>query len=444
MAITSQTLNVEANFRFAMKQYEGFRKSKGLRKFPIDGEGKSIIPMKANFTKANYLLARLGPATFPRFLVTDFTVKELSNVGIKINGESMDTNLLGSVVFGPKIGYGFLSNLMGNFEPTTFDMWFMRMVGRLTGNLPQFKQNLFDSQLANFIGSFDDVGTDGVYADKFDPKLLRDVANSTDDAEILKLAKKVVTAHEADYKEYREQYDPKFGIPTRRRTPFVSAAFGIVKSLEKPKDSPASGTERNNLRDVMKKLVTKMTKLNGGVRIPPAALQALVWYPEQFLYESMGAKLQVTGQSYSGAATKIIKETKITPQQKEDVEKIASRKAVPGVAVEKAADPFTQTEKDAFLNKYKKDKFNIIVKESDDADVIQDIENETTGKKVTVKPKPFSIARFIGDTSKEKRSVVPDTNFYRAQPTVMSLAAYMSKPIYLYVGTEKNTLYQKP
>ena len=54
---------------------------------------------------------------------------------ISLAGEGVDTLVYGSFVFGPKIGQGFYQNLMGNFEPVTIDLWFMRTWGRMTGTL---------------------------------------------------------------------------------------------------------------------------------------------------------------------------------------------------------------------------------------------------------------------------------------------------------------------
>ena len=52
----------------------------------------------------------------------------------------------------------------------------------------------------------------------------------------------------------------------------------------------------------MVKLVEEQT----GKRVPPAALQALIWYPEQELYKKLGVKLRVTSQDYAGAAQSLL------------------------------------------------------------------------------------------------------------------------------------------
>jgi hypothetical protein len=55
------------------------------------------------------------------------------------------------------------------------------------------------------------------------------------------------------------------------------------------------------MRDVVRRMVEKVTEQTGE-RHPPAALQALNWYPEQELYKSLGVRLRVTSQDYAGAA----------------------------------------------------------------------------------------------------------------------------------------------
>jgi hypothetical protein len=79
----------------------------------------------------------------------------------------------------------------------------------------------------------------------------------------------------------------------------------MINSLDKPRDAPASGSERRNLRDVVRQMVDMVEK-KYGKRVPPASLQAAIWYPEQELYKALGVRLRVTSQSYAGAMEKIL------------------------------------------------------------------------------------------------------------------------------------------
>ena len=54
-------------------------------------------------------------------------------------------------IFGPKIGQGFLQNLMGKFDPVTIDLWMRRTWGRWTGDVvgTGITEDRMDAQLAS-------------------------------------------------------------------------------------------------------------------------------------------------------------------------------------------------------------------------------------------------------------------------------------------------------
>ena len=297
-AISSQTMNVEDNLRYASKQYESFRET---GEFPEEGTGKSAPAMAKNFALANRLLDEMGPDLLRRFLQTEFTKRELESIGFKIGGESMNEKMLGSAVFGPKIGFGFYSNLSGNFEPVTMDMWFMRTIGRLTGNLPSFDEELFAKQVVKLRAALAETGDSatGLYAADFDQALVDEAMKSNEGA--IALARAVNSLHNRQFIKERAKFDSG----ERKKTALVGVAGAILKSADKPKDSPSSGGERQRLRDVVRQMVDLVEK-ETGKRVPPAALQALIWYPEQELYKKLGVKLRVTSQDYAGAAKSLL------------------------------------------------------------------------------------------------------------------------------------------
>jgi hypothetical protein len=297
-AISSQTMNVEDNLRYASKQYESFRET---GRFPEEGTGKSAPAMAKNFALANRLLDEMGPDLLRRFLQTEFTKRELESIGFKIGGESMNEKMLGSAVFGPKIGFGFYSNLSGNFEPVTMDMWFMRTIGRLTGNLPSFDEELFAKQVVKLRLALAETGDSatGLYAADFDQALVDEAMKSDEGA--IALARAVNSLHNRQFIKERAKFDSG----ERKKTALVGVAGAILKSADKPKDSPSSGGERQRLRDVVRQMVDLVEK-ETGKRVPPAALQALIWYPEQELYKKLGVKLRVTSQDYAGAAKSLL------------------------------------------------------------------------------------------------------------------------------------------
>jgi hypothetical protein len=257
--------------------------------------------MGKNFALANSLLEEMGPDLLRRFLQTEFTKRELESIGFKISGESMNEKMLGSAVFGPKIGFGFYSNLSGNFEPVTMDMWFMRTIGRLTGKLPAFDEKLFAKQVANLRSAIAEKGDSsrGLFAADFDQALVDEAMKSDDGA--IALARAVNSLHNRQFIKERAKFDSK----ERYKTNLVGAAGTILKSADKPKDSPGGGGERQRLRDVVRQMV-ELVEQQTGKRVPPAALQALIWYPEQELYKKLGVKLRVTSQDYAGAAKSLL------------------------------------------------------------------------------------------------------------------------------------------
>ncbi len=64
-----------------------------------------------------------------------------------LSGDSPDSVVTRSTIFGPKLG-AFFANLSGNFNPITMDRWKMRTIGRITGdlvdtpNIPKMRERL--------------------------------------------------------------------------------------------------------------------------------------------------------------------------------------------------------------------------------------------------------------------------------------------------------------
>ena len=304
LAITSQGQNVQDNLDSALRLYEQYRDtvdSQGKGRFPVFGTGKEGAAMRANFKLANEFMDRYGPDLLSRFLRTPFTVKQLRDAGFKIEGEIVSEQVLGSSIFGPKIGFGFMSNLFGNFDPVTMDMWFMRTIGRLMGRLPKFRQDLFDKQMQRLRDSISESGTNGIYSGQFPPELVAAAADPNQPDKAIELATLVTKAHEKDFKVNRAEFDSG----ERIKTNLVNASATVLSSLSDPNDAPSSGGQRNLLRKVVRDAVALVSSVT-GTDITNASFQALIWYPEQYLYNSLGAKLRVIGENYSNAATTLL------------------------------------------------------------------------------------------------------------------------------------------
>ena len=286
LAITSQEMAVPKNLRLAAKAYAHFAKR---GRFPLIGEGNSTKIMKLNFKKANGLIKKLGSMDlFADFLETTFTVAELNTwlekhlKGTAIGGENVDTIVFGSAVFGPKIGQGFYTNLRGDFNPVTMDMWFMRTIGRLSGDLMKYDEDLFEKQSERFIK---------------EKNLQKNITRET----VIEKALETVRQHEKDFKQFRKEYDSG----KREKSEAVKAASTLLNSLKNLKDAPTSGGQRNALRKVVALAVDKFNKRTGQ-NIAPAAFQALIWYPEQDLYKGLGVSLTYARSDYADSTKDLL------------------------------------------------------------------------------------------------------------------------------------------
>jgi hypothetical protein len=139
MAITSQNLNVNQNTTYAEEQFNIFKRTGRFDSTRLYGEKAKSI--SANLDLANLAIQELGWDKLGAILETDYTVKEISDLlsaltgrKIKIAGRMTDV-VQGAAMFGPKIGQGFLQNLMGRYFPVTIDLWMRRTWGRWTGDV---------------------------------------------------------------------------------------------------------------------------------------------------------------------------------------------------------------------------------------------------------------------------------------------------------------------
>ena len=153
LAITSQNINVEQNTRYAEEQFT-LLKLNG--KFdPTISYGSKAAAIKSNLNLANILVEKYGYGEGELFVRKEFTVKQLTVIASEIRGKKVtvsganDDKVNGAALFGPKIGQGFLQNLMSNFDPVTVDLWMRRTWGRWTGDV--VGDGVTESRLTNLI-----------------------------------------------------------------------------------------------------------------------------------------------------------------------------------------------------------------------------------------------------------------------------------------------------
>ena len=140
LAITSQNMTVKLNTRASNEQFKIFLNTG--RFDPSIAYGEKAKSISGNLDLANVMIDELGSVLgLEDFVSRTFTVRELEAEASKIAGRKItiagrkDDIVNGAAIFGPKIGQGFLQNLMGKFDPVTIDLWMRRTWGRWTGDV---------------------------------------------------------------------------------------------------------------------------------------------------------------------------------------------------------------------------------------------------------------------------------------------------------------------
>ena len=274
LAITSNGTPVEDNLKIAMVAYEHWR-DKGVLPSTFKVGGQEGPAMAKGFRLYNESVKDLGVDFIHNFINTETTVKEIINMGYKVNGELVDAKVMGAVIFGPKVGGGFLSNLNGHYQYLTMDRWFMRTLGRIRGNLKP--QQDYSKQLKRFRTSL-----------RVNPSKMKLYNISKED---LKNDDKVIEVARKVLKEYAK---PKFVKKDNRKRSFYpktelnKASNTLVKNIDKIYEAPANGTDRKYLRQIMDQAVEK-SNIEG---LTMADAQAIIWFPEKRFFSKFGVGSQ--------------------------------------------------------------------------------------------------------------------------------------------------------
>ena len=291
MAITSNGKTVDYNFKAAEHLYQHFKKT---GRFPDDaksleaavgGFGQEVGTLVGSMRKANRLIKKMGVNDFVDFLNTPFTVRELKAAGFTVSSEGQDYMTHGSIIFGPKIGGGFYQNLVGNFNPITFDRWWSYSWGRWTGNsVKKYSEKGLAGQL-----------------DTFRARLAEDMQASGSKKKMPKTERGLMTVAREIYKTYKKNnFQP--------RTELNKAAQRFVEARTTQMElEPGGSGQRNYMRKSALAAIEKLKKL--GYNVTPADLQATVWYPEKELHRhyKIGTS-RSDPDSYSLAAERFLKE----------------------------------------------------------------------------------------------------------------------------------------
>ena len=303
-AITSQNVVVRDNIRYGLEQYRHFL---AHGSFQVKGYGAKAQSVKGNLARFNQMLGIFDNDihALGEFLDTEFTMKELRDVGkkygVSIGGKELaDEVVHGSMLFGPKIGNGFYQNLRGNGRPVTIDLWMQRTWGRYTGTL--IKGEVTEKQvqrLANSLRGLPEpfmlkMREDGIEIDS-------DGVAQLDTMELLDLGRALSRFWERMRKAMAREGETNEQLSLyKARLDWPGAAEAVVQGLAESVDAPTSGGMRRWIRSVVDRSLQILESNN--IKMSAADLQATLWYPEKDLYQVLlGRNTSVRNDSYDDA-----------------------------------------------------------------------------------------------------------------------------------------------
>ena len=310
-AVTSNGLAVVDNYKAANEQYEHWKETGTFKVAGYGNQGKS---MKAAFKFYNELKARgMSDEAIADYLSQDTTVKELSkdpiiaDLGITVSGnEGANAKVKVSYIMGPKIGQGFYQNLRGNFDPLTMDRWWMRFFNRLSGHpFKPISDKTISNGIARLAAAAANPTTD------YERSVLQAAMESAG-IDVLTDRTVVDLSHEVDrlfQRDFKKTYDDKIaelkadGVDPKsdkakriasaarpQKTELFKAADRLsMNSKPQLEESPTGSRHRQFMRDATNE-ARKMLKDSVGVDINSADFQALMWYAEKRLWDSIGIR----------------------------------------------------------------------------------------------------------------------------------------------------------
>jgi len=270
LAIRSNGADVDANLDMAITSYQYWVEN-GVLPTSLKRGGKEMGAMRSAFNLYNTLVKEHGVDWVHNDLINGkWKVSDLNKSGIKKIDEHAGQVVMGSAVFGPKVGGGFLANLNGHYEYLTMDRWFMRTMGRIRGN--QIENKDYSQQLKTFTSLL-----------RKSKSAMKRFGISKED---LSDQNKMIEAVKKIQKEYAKG---KFNPKTKKKTTFFpktklnlssNATFNRLDTLR----IQPTAAERPFFRAVMEDAVKK----SGIKNLTMADAQAIIWFPEKRLYRKFG------------------------------------------------------------------------------------------------------------------------------------------------------------
>ena len=276
LAVTSNGKKVSENTNYGKSVYEYWRQTGRMPESADYGTGKEGNQIVNSFKQYNILLDAWGPEKLRRNLATEFTVGDLRKAGFDISDELVGEKLPLSVIFGSKIGGGFYSNLQGDWDRLTPDRWFARTWGRMTGTMVTPNKELAAKHNEEFIANYSQ-----------NRKLIRDYLG-----EEIPL-KKDLTPEIIDemgqrvFAKWSRAKGPKGESFPDKSNKIHTLSRAIDKRLA-PREGPANGAERKMMRETVNQVVESLREQ--GHDVTTSGVQAILWFPEQRLWDELGSK----------------------------------------------------------------------------------------------------------------------------------------------------------
>jgi hypothetical protein len=300
LAVTSDGNEVGENFKMAYNEYVHWRDNKSFSGEHVSGTRLESI--KSNIQLLPTLIEGLGgEVKAQKWLMVKETLGEVresakrdmgftnEQAGAIGSGEKVDSVVPRSVMFGPKLG-SFFANLHGDYSTLTMDLWFMRLYGRLTGNLIEKATPEVEAasrkDLARLIGKMSDKEKAKFQIDQFD------ISTSEGIDAAAKKAKGLTGSEE--FRDSLSKNGNEYRLATKRHIDTV---------LEPIIEEPGNGSRRAWIREVMTDVQTKLAERRFSLE--HADIQALLWYQEKELYEALGYKAKSKTADYASSAAAV-------------------------------------------------------------------------------------------------------------------------------------------
>jgi len=234
--------------------------------------------------------------------------------GLTVSGEAMAEELPGAVIFGPKLG-SFFNNLYGNFDTVTMDRWFMRTINRHAGTVTDTRPGAAKTQAARLLKELKAQDPQALSYDKMiNPDTGENYGTPEQTHELLQQElERVIETGEVEEFGLLDQFNglhySKYSADGfKDRNDFKNANKQLFLNINSLNEAPGNSTARQHMRKIMQ-LTQEKVEQQTGVKLQPAAIQALLWYYEKDLMPQSGLVLsRQAGTDYARETRRIAEE----------------------------------------------------------------------------------------------------------------------------------------